>query len=134
MTVRRYGHRAKDRAGWPTRRDSETRPDIRIELDKRLVTVAGRAVSLTPTEYNLLRVLAQSDGRLLTHPMILREVWGPGYQEESNYLHVHVSQLRRKIEADPARPRHLLTIPGVGYRLDADAPALASAAGHPQPH
>jgi two-component system KDP operon response regulator KdpE len=90
---------------------------IRIDLEKRLVTAAGRALSLTPTEYKLLRLLAQHEGKLLTHPTILREVWGPAYQEESNYLHVYVSQLRRKIEPDPARPRYLLTIPGVGYRL-----------------
>jgi two-component system, OmpR family, KDP operon response regulator KdpE len=90
---------------------------IRIDLEKRLVSVAGRPLSLTPTEYNLLRLLAQNEGKLLTHPTILREVWGPAYQEESNYLHVYVSQLRRKIEPDPTRPRYLLTVPGVGYRL-----------------
>ena len=90
---------------------------VRIDLEKRLVSVAGRPLSLTPTEYNLLRLLAQNEGKLLTHPTILREVWGPAYQEESNYLHVYVSQLRRKIEPDPTRPRYLLTVPGVGYRL-----------------
>jgi two-component system, OmpR family, KDP operon response regulator KdpE len=90
---------------------------VRIDLEKRLVTAAGRPLALTPTEYKLLRLLAQHEGKLLTHPTILREVWGPAYQEESNYLHVYVSQLRRKIEPDPARPRYLLTIPGVGYRL-----------------
>jgi two-component system KDP operon response regulator KdpE len=72
---------------------------------------------LTPTEYKLLRLLAENEGKLMTHPTILRAVWGPAYQEESNYLHVYVSQLRRKIEPDPARPRYLLTVPGVGYRL-----------------
>jgi two-component system, OmpR family, KDP operon response regulator KdpE len=90
---------------------------IRIDLEKRLVSVAGRPLSLTPTEYNLLRLLAQNEGKLLTHPTILREVWGPAYQEESNYLHVYVSQLRRKIEPDPTRPRYIVTVPGVGYRL-----------------
>jgi two-component system, OmpR family, KDP operon response regulator KdpE len=90
---------------------------VRIDLEKRLVTANGEPLSLTPTEYNLLRLLAQNEGKLLTHPTILREVWGPAYQEESNYLHVYVSQLRRKIEPDPARPRYLLTVPGVGYRL-----------------
>src|SRR5439155_26667571 len=84
---------------------------------KRLVTVAGNAVSLTPTEYDLLRLLAQNEGKLMTHPAILRAVWGPAYREESNYLHVYVSHLRRKIEPDPARPRYILTEPGVGYRL-----------------
>jgi two-component system, OmpR family, KDP operon response regulator KdpE len=90
---------------------------LQIDLVKRLVTVGGRAVSLTPTEYDLLRVLARNEGKLLTHPAILREVWGPAYREESNYLHVYVSHLRRKLEPDPARPRYLLTQPGVGYRL-----------------
>ena len=79
--------------------------------------MAGRAVQLTPHEFELLRVLAQNEGKLLTHPAILREVWGPAYGEESHYLHVYVSQLRRKIESDPARPRYLLTVPGAGYRL-----------------
>jgi two-component system, OmpR family, KDP operon response regulator KdpE len=88
-----------------------------IDLDKRLVTLDGRRVQLTPNEFELLRVLAQNEGKLMTHPAILREVWGPAYGTESHYLHVYVSQLRRKLEADPARPRYLLTEPGAGYRL-----------------
>jgi two-component system KDP operon response regulator KdpE len=88
-----------------------------IDLDKRLVTVGGRRVQLTPNEFELLRVLAQNEGKLMTHPAILREVWGPAYGTESHYLHVYVSQLRRKLEADPARPRYLLTEPGAGYRF-----------------
>jgi len=91
--------------------------DLRIDLDKRVVAMQGRRVSLTPIEYDLLRLLAQSEGKLLTHPTILREIWGPAYREESNYLHVYVSHLRRKIEPDPARPRYILNQPGVGYRL-----------------
>jgi two-component system KDP operon response regulator KdpE len=91
--------------------------ELRIDLVKRLVSVGGRPVALTPTEYDLLRLLARNEGKLLTHPAILREVWGPNYREESNYLHVYVSQLRRKLEPDPARPRYLLTQAGVGYRL-----------------
>jgi len=91
--------------------------DLVIDLDKRAVTVGGRPVSLTPHEFELLRVLAQNEGKLMTHPAILREVWGPAYGDESHYLHVYVSQLRRKIEPDPARPRYLLTEPGAGYRL-----------------
>jgi two-component system KDP operon response regulator KdpE len=91
--------------------------ELRIDLTKRLVTFGGRPVSLTPTEYDLLRVLARNEGKLMTHPAILREVWGPAYREESNYLHVYVSHLRRKVEPDPARPRYLLTQSGVGYRL-----------------
>jgi two-component system KDP operon response regulator KdpE len=91
--------------------------ELRIDLEKRAVTMAGRPVALTPIEYDLLRLLAQNEGKLLTHPAILREIWGPAYREESNYLHVYVSHLRRKIEPDPARPRYLLNQPGIGYRL-----------------
>jgi two-component system KDP operon response regulator KdpE len=91
--------------------------ELVVDLEKRLVTVGGRPVQLTPHEFELMRVLAQNEGKLLTHPAILREVWGPGYRDESHYLHVYVSQLRRKIEPDPARPRYLLTEPGAGYRL-----------------
>jgi len=91
--------------------------DLRIDLEKRGVTMAGESVALTPIEYDLLRLLAENEGKLLTHPMILRAIWGPAFQEESNYLHVHVSHLRRKIEPDPTRPRYLLNQAGVGYRL-----------------
>jgi two-component system KDP operon response regulator KdpE len=91
--------------------------ELRVDLEKRAVTVEGRAVHLTPHEFDLLRVLAQNEGKLLTHRTILRDVWGPAYQQESSYLHVYVSQLRRKIEPDPARPRYILTEPGAGYRL-----------------
>jgi two-component system, OmpR family, KDP operon response regulator KdpE len=91
--------------------------ELRIDLEKRAVTMAGTPVSLTPIEYDLLRLLAENQGKLLTHPMILRAIWGPAFQEESNYLHVHVSHLRRKIEPDPARPRYILNQAGVGYRL-----------------
>ena len=90
---------------------------ITVDLEKHSVAVDGRPVHLTPHEFRLLRLLAQNEGRLLTHRSILREVWGPGYGDESNYLHVYVSQLRRKLEPDPARPRFLLTEPGAGYRL-----------------
>jgi two-component system KDP operon response regulator KdpE len=90
---------------------------LRLDLEKRAVTMDGEPVPLTPIEYDLLRLFARNEGKLLTHPAILREIWGPAYGEESNYLHVYVSHLRRKIEPDPARPRYLLTQPGVGYRL-----------------
>ena len=99
--------------------------ELRIDLGKRSVTMSDVPVSLTPIEYDLLRVLAVNDGKLLTHPTLLREVWGPAFQEESSYLHVHISHLRRKIEPDPARPRYLLNQPGVGYRLVDPAEALA---------
>ena len=81
------------------------------------MTLAGERVQLTPHEYELLRLLALHEGKLLTHQAILREVWGEAYAGESHYLHVYVSQLRRKLEPDPARPRTILTEPGVGYRL-----------------
>jgi two-component system KDP operon response regulator KdpE len=90
---------------------------VRVDLERRAVTVAGKPVQLTPHEYKLLRLLALNRGKLLTHSAILREVWGKAYADESHYLHVYVSQLRRKIEADPARPRIILTEPGAGYRL-----------------
>ena len=91
--------------------------ELRVDLEKRAVSVAGRPVQLTPHEFGLLRVLARNRGKLLTHAMLLREVWGRGYDGESHYLHVYVSQLRRKLEPDPARPRYILTEPGAGYRL-----------------
>jgi two-component system KDP operon response regulator KdpE len=91
--------------------------DLVLDLEKRSVTMAGAPVHLTPHEFELLRVLAQNEGKLLTHKTILKEVWGPAYQRESSYLHVFVSQLRRKLEEDPARPRYILTEPGAGYRL-----------------
>ena len=91
--------------------------DLVVDLERRLVTLRGEPVALTPTEFELLRLFVRNEGKLLTHPTILREVWGPRYGAESHYLHVYVSQLRRKIEADPARPRVLLTEPGAGYRL-----------------
>ena len=99
--------------------------ELRVDLEKRAVALAGVPVLLTPIEYDLLRVLAVNEGKLLTHPTLLREVWGPAFQEESSYLHVHISHLRRKIEPDPARPRYLLNQPGVGYRLVDPAEALA---------
>jgi len=91
--------------------------ELQLDLEKRSVTMRGEQVHLTPHEFELLRMLAQNEGKLLTHKAILREVWGLAYQRESSYLHVFVSQLRRKLEADPARPRYILTEPGAGYRL-----------------
>jgi two-component system, OmpR family, KDP operon response regulator KdpE len=90
---------------------------IRVDLDAHTVSIDGAPVHLTPNEFSILRLLAQHTGKLLTHRTILREVWGPAYGDESNYLHVYVSQLRRKVEPDAARPRYLLTEQGAGYRL-----------------
>ena len=91
--------------------------DLEIDLEKRAVRRNGELVQLTPHEFGLLRLFATNEGKLLTHRTILREVWGAAYQSESHYLHVYVSQLRRKIERDPARPRYLLTETGAGYRF-----------------
>jgi two-component system KDP operon response regulator KdpE len=90
---------------------------IRVDLERSAVSVDGRPVHLTPHEFRILRLLALNEGKLLTHRTILRDVWGPSYGDESNYLHVYVSQLRRKLEPDPARPQFLVTEPGAGYRL-----------------
>ncbi len=88
-----------------------------VELAQRLVTLNGQEVKLTPTEYDLLKVLIQHKGKIMTRQMLLKEVWGAGYGADSHYLHVYIGQLRRKIEPDPSSPRFILTIPGVGYRF-----------------
>jgi two-component system KDP operon response regulator KdpE len=91
--------------------------DLQIDLSKRRVTISEKEISLTPTEYDLLRVLAQYAGKVITHRQLLRLVWGDPYENETHLLRVNMSNLRRKIEADPARPHYILTEPGVGYRL-----------------
>jgi two-component system, OmpR family, KDP operon response regulator KdpE len=91
--------------------------DLRIDLDKHSVSRAGEPIRLTPHEFGMLSLFARNQGKLLTHRTILREVWGPAYQVESHYLHVYVSQLRRKLERDSTRPRYILTEPGAGYRF-----------------
>jgi two-component system KDP operon response regulator KdpE len=91
--------------------------ELRLDLAKHAAFRAGEPLALTPNEFDLLRLFMRNEGKLLTHRAILREVWGPAYGEESHYLHVYVSQLRRKIEPDPTRPRYLLTEPGAGYRM-----------------
>jgi two-component system KDP operon response regulator KdpE len=95
---------------------------LRIDLERRAVSVDGRAVHLTPTEYELLKAFIAAPNRVLTDRMLLRRVWGAEYGDESHYLHVYVARLRKKLEADPQRPRYLLTEPGVGYRLVAEEP------------
>ena len=91
--------------------------ELRIDLEKHAVFRNGERLQLTPHEFSLLRLFAENEGKLLTHRMILQQVWGPSYQTESNYLHVYVSHLRRKLEHDPTRPRYILTEPGAGYRF-----------------
>jgi two-component system KDP operon response regulator KdpE len=109
--------RAALRRATPSAEPVLTVGELELDLEKRELRVGGKPVHLTPHQFDLLRVLASNEGKLLTHRAILQEIWGPGYGSESNLLHVHVSQLRRKIEPDPARPRYLLTEPGAGYRL-----------------
>jgi two-component system KDP operon response regulator KdpE len=94
--------------------------DLQVDLAQRHVAVAGQPVHLTPIEYRLLATLVRHAGKLLTHHQLLNEVWGPTYTEQAHYLRVYTAQLRRKLEADPARPRYVLTEPGVGYRLAAE--------------
>jgi two-component system KDP operon response regulator KdpE len=89
-----------------------------VDLAAGVVTRDGAQVRLTPTEYHLLEVLARNVGRLVPQQQLLRDVWGPGYEKEAHYLRVYVAQLRRKLEPDPSSPRHLVTEPGLGYRLD----------------
>jgi two-component system, OmpR family, KDP operon response regulator KdpE len=91
---------------------------LRVDLDKRKVSISGREVRLTPIEYKLLVALAKSAGKVLTHQQLLKEVWGPGRAGQTQYLHVYMGHLRTKLEVDPARPRLLITEPGVGYRLE----------------
>lgn len=88
-----------------------------VDLIRRRVTVDSSDVQLTPTEYDILRLLVTHAGKVLTHGQILKQVWGIAYLEQPHVLRVNVSNLRRKIEADPSRPRHIITEPGVGYRL-----------------
>jgi two-component system KDP operon response regulator KdpE len=91
--------------------------DLQIDRARRLVTLRGQEVRLTPTEYDLLRVLAGHAGKVLTHRMLLRNVWGPTYEQDVPTLRVFINQLRRKIEANPAQPAYILTEPGIGYRF-----------------
>ncbi|MCO4249910.1 response regulator [Pseudarthrobacter raffinosi] len=88
-----------------------------VDLAQRQVTRDGDVVRLTPTEWNILELLVRNPARLVTQQQLLLDVWGPAYQTEANYLRVYMAQLRRKLEADPGKPRHLLTEPGVGYRF-----------------
>jgi two-component system KDP operon response regulator KdpE len=94
-----------------------TSDDLTVDLSSRKVSVDGREISLTPTEYDILRALVQHAGKVLTHSQLLRTVWGIAYEDENHLLRVNVSNLRRKVEKDPARPKHVITEPGVGYRL-----------------
>lgn len=91
--------------------------DFTVNLPAKQVTRRGVAVRLTPTEWNILELLVRNSGALVSHEEILSHVWGPGYANETAYLRVYLAQLRRKLESDPANPRHLLTETGLGYRF-----------------
>jgi two-component system KDP operon response regulator KdpE len=91
--------------------------DLKMDVARRLVTVGDTQISLTPTEYEILRLLLQNAGKVMTHRQLLRQVWGTAYESEMHILRVNISNLRRKIEPDPSRPHYLLTEPGVGYRI-----------------
>ncbi len=91
--------------------------DLVVDLSKRVITLAKCEIQLTPTEYDLLKMLVTHAGKVLTHHQLLREVWGKEYEQEFHILHVNISNLRHKIEPDPSRPRFIITEPGVGYRL-----------------
>jgi two-component system, OmpR family, KDP operon response regulator KdpE len=94
--------------------------ELRVDLGRRQVYMARQQVHLTPLEYKLLTTLVRYAGRVVTHRQLLQEVWGPGHTDAPHYLRVYMGQLRHKLEADPARPRYLVTEPGVGYRLKTD--------------
>ena len=106
-------HRQREVAEEPVFRSG----DLVVDLARRRVTVAGQEVKLAPKEYEILRALVTHAGKVLTHQQLLREVWGRGYEQETHYLRVHIGQLRQKLEHNPAQPQHILTEPGVGYRL-----------------
>ena len=91
--------------------------DLIVDMAKRLVTAAGKEVQLTPHEYEILITLVKNAGKVITHHNLLREVWGNGFENDFHLLHVNISNLRRKIEPDPTRPIHIISEPGVGYRL-----------------
>jgi two-component system KDP operon response regulator KdpE len=95
--------------------------DLKVDLARRVVNVVGREVQLTPTGYDLLKLLVTHAGKVLTYHQLLRQVWGLGYEDETHLLRVNISNLRRKIETDPTCPAYILTESGVGYRLKTEA-------------
>jgi two-component system, OmpR family, KDP operon response regulator KdpE len=93
-------------------------PDFVIDLTSKRVTTAVGEVRLTPTEWHIVEVLVRNAGRLISQKHLLKEVWGPKYEEETNYLRIYLAQIRRKLEPEPARPRYFITEPGMGYRFE----------------
>jgi two-component system KDP operon response regulator KdpE len=94
--------------------------DLRIDLERREISLAGLPVKLTALEYRLLEALARRQGKVATHSQLLAEVWGPGGEGNTHYLRIYMAMLRKKLETDPTRPRHFITEPNVGYRLNLD--------------
>jgi two-component system KDP operon response regulator KdpE len=94
--------------------------ELEVDLLRRQVRLGGAPVRLTPIEYKLLATLVRHSGKVVTHPQLLREVWGPAHDTQAHYVRVYMAHLRHKLETEPARPRYLLTEPGVGYRLVTD--------------
>jgi two-component system, OmpR family, KDP operon response regulator KdpE len=101
--------------------------ELCVNFDRREVTLDQKPVKLTPTEYDLLKYMIEHAGKVLTHRMLLQEVWGQAYVDQAQYLRVFIGQLRKKLEKDPTRPRFILTDPGVGYRfcIERDSPSVA---------
>jgi len=117
--IRALGRRTPTAAGEPT----VSFGDVTVDLSARIVTRGGSPVRLTPTEWRLLEVLVRNPGRLVTRETLLTEVWGPQYTSDTGYLRLYLSQLRKKLEAEPSAPKHLMTEAGMGYRFVPDAAA-----------
>ena len=109
---------AQRRAGPGLQQGAVETADFTVDLGRKQVVAGGEVVHLTPTEWGMLEVLVRADGLLVPGADLLREVWGPAYATQTNYLRVYMAQLRRKLEPDPAAPRYLITAPGLGYRFD----------------
>ena len=115
--VKAVMRRTESAAATPTR-PSFTSGDLHINFVNRQITIAGKEVKLTPTEYNLLQKLVLNPGKVLTYTHLLQKVWGPEYRDEREYLHVFTGRLRNKLEPDPAHPKYLITVAGVGYKFE----------------
>jgi two-component system KDP operon response regulator KdpE len=98
-----------------------TTPDFTVDLAAKRVNRDSREVKLTPTEWEIVEILVRSEGRLVTQRQLLKAVWGPQYEKETNYLRVYLAQIRRKLEPDPSQPRYFLTEPRMGYRFESGA-------------
>jgi two-component system KDP operon response regulator KdpE len=106
-----------------------TTPDFTVDLSAKRVVAGEREVHLTPTEWQLVEVLVRHAGKLVTQRQLLQEVWGPLYENETNYLRVHMAHVRRKLEPEPSRPRYFVTEPGMGYRFEPPSDPTGSTSG-----